>query len=80
MGITSVVITTSGRGNHRELDISATETVSKADAMPEEKGENKEINELENGEHSACCSECHVTTGKVVHVHWYKMWSWPKRT
>ena len=57
LGVESVVITASGRGYPKGLNSAATEIVSEADDVQEEKGETKERNGLENGKHSTYHSE-----------------------
>ena len=55
-GIASVVITTSGRGNCKELDLVTTENASTADAEQRENGKNKGINEWQSDKHPTCHS------------------------
>ena len=65
--VVSVVIPHQEEENAKGLSSAATETFSEADAVLEEKGEKKEINELENGRQSTYHSKWHDTNGRDMH-------------
>ena len=57
MGVASVPITTSGRGNCKGMSSVAIEITLLCDVMRKEKNEHAKIIGLENGKHVTCQSE-----------------------
>ena len=72
MGVVSVVIPTSERGDCKGLNYAATETSLKLMSWWKRKVKRR-INDLEGGKHTTYHSETHSATGGVVHVQLHKM-------